>query len=680
MEDLKNNLNYEKNCFIDQSYNFKNSSFCLPSQQLIQDAISNNDFTLLDDMIVIPSIDSLEPIKFSDDIWTNYNLRTQNEAYRKANFESLPISFKSEIKVIGVYLLWFGVKKSKLSSTIRIIENLILISKYLVSVNVKSIFWLDREPIQKKFISDFTKGRSSGTIDNYFKSLSRLCDMKYTFFCDVGFYLKTNYKSLSATREDNQTYCMPMRILYEYWNSYIKYFDNLLINKNNWAYICKLNKRYRQYLLLKNLNKHHSRWMYFLSNHCQPDLEVIYNDTTCVTSNLVRKQELNGRLKYSDRYPKYIVRQDDIHDFYNKNALIACEVIQAMTGMRKSETVSIKFSSLIDENDWVGVKSVVYKNADEGGIEECWAASPYIKKVFSIITLLAKELYDVENFEDLYIKTDARSYMFRDKISLMRTQRNSENLLQWSEKNKIKLTESDVKEFWKLNPNIARPEDVKKIIKVGMIWPVRSHQYRRSIVVHLRRLDLVNMNHIIVQLKHLGKTVAAWYSEGALANSTYLGRISESFAKELELVELEFSASLAMKLQQGENLFGRGGKQLELQKDEGITKRTFQSFNHAKSLAKRKKKKVMSLGNGMYCLNGIECDFQAIAQSSNCRLDCENLVADRDSIPIWIARFNRFRYLYLMSVELNKPEASQEFLRLEMEFYKEALEFYEVIL
>ena len=83
MEDLTNNLSYEISRFVDQSYNFKTSSFSLPSKQLIQDAILNDDFTLLDYMIVIPSVDSFEPIKFSDDIWTNYNLRTQSEAYRK---------------------------------------------------------------------------------------------------------------------------------------------------------------------------------------------------------------------------------------------------------------------------------------------------------------------------------------------------------------------------------------------------------------------------------------------------------------------------------------------------------------------------------------------------------------------------------------------------------------------
>ncbi|TOB82876.1 hypothetical protein CGJ97_24410, partial [Vibrio parahaemolyticus] len=100
----------------------------------------------------------------------------------------------------------------------------------------------------------------------------------------------------------------------------------------------------------------------------------------CVTRNLIKKRSdeniesynnksykykknINGEIKevslssYNRRYPKYIIDIDDIFLFYNRNALIACEAIQSMTGMRKSESLSIKFDSIIDDNDWIGIKS-----------------------------------------------------------------------------------------------------------------------------------------------------------------------------------------------------------------------------------------------------------------------------------------------------------------------------------
>ncbi|WP_144211780.1 hypothetical protein [Shewanella donghaensis] len=651
-----------------------------PSLAIIKEALSSQNIDKLNNINVIPGTDVHSPIKFLDDIWTSKNLKSEAEGYRRANFIGLPKPLKDEIKVIGVYLLWFNFQKAKLSSLIRIIENLIVISKHLSELKIKSIFWLDREPIKEQFIIEFSKNRSEGTIDNYFKSLSKICDMKYTFFGDFGFFLKTNYKYLSPGRKDNQTFCMPIRVLNSYWNSYIDYFDNCNVNTKNWRYLTSLHRSYAQYLSDNNHKKHHSLWLKYLFEMCQNKLSEIHNDSSCVLSSLVIKQKLEGRKKYGNRFPEFIVRTDDIFDFYNRNALIACEAIQAMTGMRKSEAMSTKISSLIDEKDWVGVKSIVHKHADEGGIEEWWAAAPYIKKVFKFIRVLAKELFLDSDLESLYIKTDARVYMSNGSLVLMRTQRNSENLLNWSRSNNIVLVREDIEEFWQLNPNIERPDVVREVIKAGMTWPVKSHQYRRSIAVHIRRLDLVTMNQMSVQLKHIGKTVTDWYSEGALANSSYIGRISDSFAKELDKVDLEFSANIAMKFQFGKGLFGSGGKQLENQNKNDIKSLTFQSFNHAKSMAKRKKKKVMSLGNGMYCLNGIDCDFKSVIQSSNCKASCENLVADKESIPIWISRYNRYRVLYLKSVEEKKPEASQEFLRLEMEFYMQALTFYGVIL
>lgn len=693
------------NSYVDSNVDCEITSSILPSEKLIISSLENNDFHALSNIVIIPSTELKKAILFSDDIWTNKEFINEGEIYRKANFKNIPEKMKLEIKIIGLYLFWFSVKKAKVSSIIRIIENLIVISKTLSNINVESIFWLDRDPIRNKFISEFSSKRSSGTLDNYYKSLARICDMQHTLFGEYGFYLKTNFMKMSPQREVNQTYCMPIRILLSYWKSYIEYFNNLKIDQKNWTYITSLPYEYRKYLKNNNLNHHNSYWLCYIYEFCQKNLDEIFKSEHCEIRNLIMKRSdadikayndrtytylknIDGNLEevalacYNRRYPQYLVDMEDIYCFYNRVSLIACDAIQSMTGMRKSEALSIKFNSLIEDKDWVGVRSTLYKYADDGGVQEVWAAAPYVKEIFKKISLLAAPIFRVSENElqSLYIKTNAREFHSSGRYSLMKNQRTSERQLNWSEKNDIYISESDLVEFWQLNPNISDKERVKKHIYIGAKWPIESHQFRRSIAVHVRRLELVTMNQLVSHLKQLAKTIAEWYADGAVANSSFKGRIAESFAKELERADLERAATIAMKFQNGNNLYGKGGEHLESQKGSNINMKTYQSFQHALSLAKRRKSKIMSLGNGMYCMNGAECDFKAIVQSATCRPDCENLVADEDSIPIWLNRYNKLRLLYSRALKENQPIASQEFLRLEMESYKQALEFYGVIL
>ncbi|NOH98436.1 hypothetical protein [Vibrio sp. 99-70-13A1] len=709
MEDLIRNTSINEirpTDFVDQSVNSSIFKEQIPSVKVILSALNNKDYESLSNIVIIPSTQKdKEPIIFSNDIWTNKDFINEGEVYRKANFSDLSKGIKLELKIIGIFLFWFQSKKAKVSSIIRIIENLIVISKSLQSLNLNSIYSLDRDPIRNKFMATFNEGKSSGTIDNYFKSLAKLCDMQHTFFSDYGFFLKTNFINYSPKRKSNQTYCMPIDILLAYWSSYINYFENLKLNIKNWEYISSLPYKYREYLKLNKLKHHNNNWLFYLDEYCQQNLKDISLDTKCNTHNLVVKRTdedvnayknksytyekiVNGKIhnvplsSYNRRFPQYIVDMEDIYTFYNRVALVACEAIQAMSGLRKSEAVVLKFNCLVEDREYIGIKSTLFKGADEGGVEEVWAAAPYVKNIINKIIPLASAIFRLSPRElgSHYIKTNARAFHSSGIYSLMTSQRTSDRQLNWTESNEIYITKKDIDEFWQLNPNISLREKVECHIFVGGKWPIEHHQFRRSIAVHVRRLELVTMNQLSAQFKHIARTVTEWYSDGYLNMSNYKLTMAEEFAKELEKADLEVSAYMAMKFQNGSNLFGKGGKTLESQQDLDKKFKTYQSFSHAKSLAKRNKSKVMSLGNGMYCMNGTECDFKPVIQSSNCRTDCENLIADKDSIPIWISRYNRYRSLYQKSVDDNQPAASQEFLRLEMETYKQALEYYGVIL
>ncbi|MCU7940436.1 MAG: hypothetical protein KZQ74_05675, partial [gamma proteobacterium symbiont of Bathyaustriella thionipta] len=242
----------------------------------------------------------------------------------------------------------------------------------------------------------------------------------------------------------------------------------------------------------------------------------------------------------------------------------------------------------------------------------------------------------------------------------------------------LTISQDDYDEFFRFNRNLDDMEAVKKEIIVGASWPLRSHQYRRSIAVHSRRLKLVSNNTLTVQFKHLASTMTEWYCDGHQDEDTVKYKIPKLLADELQVLEAEMSAELAMRFQEGETLVGKGGENLIAQQKLPKNQRTFPSFKRAVSMAKRGRSVVISLGNGFYCMNGRDCDMKAIVQSSLCNPGCESLVADAESIPIWLHRFKHYDKLLKKAKTDVATDATITFLQLERDYYANALDQYEV--
>jgi hypothetical protein len=154
-------------------------------------------------------------------------------------------------------------------------------------------------------------------------------------------------------------------------------------------------------------------------------------------------------------------------------------------------------------------------------------------------------------------------------------------------------------------------------------------------------------------------------------------QIAEDFSREIDDATAELSATIAMKFQNGTHLFGEGGKQLLEQNQRENGPKIYPTFKAAKSMAKRNKQHLRSLGNGFYCMNGQTCEFKPIISSATCNPKCPSMIADDDSIPIWRARHNAYKAQLQEAIEKQVGTVTIEFLRLEVEFYEEALQKYD---
>jgi hypothetical protein len=142
--------------------------------------------------------------------------------------------------------------------------------------------------------------------------------------------------------------------------------------------------------------------------------------------------------------------------------------------------------------------------------------------------------------------------------------------------------------------------------------------------------------------------------------------------------QAQLSAELALQFQATEGLYGKGGKVLEATRELQESAKVYPTLKKATNMALRGKSTLKSLGNGMYCLNGQNCKISGIVQSAKCDTKCENLVASELAIGHWQSKYNYYTKLLSNTIGHKKSEAQVEYLKLEQQFFKEALEYYGV--
>lgn len=677
----------------------------LPSEQLLYDALNQNKITLIDNLIIIPSSNIKESILFSADYWSNKMITYSGETVRAVNFKGLNDQLKFEVKILGVCILWLFNKNSKLPSLIRNIENIVKIARTCQSLGIKSIYDLNRAPILEKFRAEFEKSdiRSAATIRNYYMSLNSATNINHTKLAELGFELRIGLSDLLPERKSNQVYCMPFDILASIWKSFMDYFDNISIDINSLRRIALINKEFINKSNIKILIRHSkiNRICEKFESYCifhESDLEYIYNLGAPFRDNIIVKRSdkdiehlrqrdnfinsENKQVNIIREYAKYRINKLEWTNYYNTIVITARAAIQSMTGMRISEAKTITFGSLIEEDNYVGVKAILSKFASENGEDQDWAAAPYIVKIFNKITMIAEAFFDIpkEELNNYPICLNAKKFAASGKLEIMLHQRQSEFFANWSKTHNILISKENLKDFYSLNPNIENPKAIESEIFEDAFWPIKTHQFRRSIAVHSRRLGLIEMSDLSWQYKHLTRTMTEWYGIGGIENSIHNKAIPEAMAKELAEIDIKIAATNAIKFQEGSNLYGKGGQLLASQKGKHDLEKVYPSLKKAITMARRNKSKLMSLGNGLFCLNGQNCSMATIVQSAKCNPNCENLVADKDSIPIWIKRYNHYKQQLNTALDSKQSDATCDYFRLEMDYYKDALEYYGVIL
>lgn len=662
---------------------------------LLKHAIDINDYSILSEATVIPQAKRVfgkfvdkgsvipKAVKFSDDEWSNRFCRaTAHIAIRSSDYKKIKnMSMRNEARVIAASWLWFITNRysSKLSSIIRKIENLILIYGVLEKLDCESFFDTNNPVVAKALVLHLSTGRSLRSQRNLLLtansvSLVNSLNLGGKYTSTANFI--TNKKK-SEWNDSNQHYCIPFRIFMEYWRYYIELLNNEFrdVNYSELTELINALKLFyeRSNNEKLNLKKRANKFELYCRDEIQKLLKKLAHSDWTLMRHVVR---LNDSERYGAKGQYFRVYPQELQNwlYYINNSASLC--VQTMTGMRDSERKEIKLGGLIKDGEVVGVITTFHKFAPDNGISDIYAAPKYIENIFENLRKLYSSLLNVDTDTLNQIPLSGihfYEYLVNKKLISVASSHYIKRISKHREQANITITDIDLQEFNLLNPNINDRKRIDREIYVGAPWPFKTHDSRRSIAVHLKRLDLVSTNDLVRQFKHFSYTQTEWYMSG-FEHDGKKYQLAEDFCREIDTASAELSASLAMKLQIGKRLVGKGGEQLAEQQANDKAPKIYPSYKVAKSMAKRNKQHLRSLGNGFYCMNGQNCELKTIISSASCNIDCPNMIADQDSIPIWRRRYSEYR-TQLVNAEKNQAsEATIEFLNLEVQFYQEALQ------
>lgn len=660
------------------------------SENLVVEALINNDFSKLQNCVVVPKQndgvdeylnEDIGATLFSHDCWTNRHLvRRINESVRTARFHFIKNNeMRMEAKWICASILWWsrdGKKISKLSSMLRNFEQIIQIYRMMEELNCRSIFWLNREPISQSFKEVINTGRCEGTTKNMLSALGLLCDFEGTAVGELGYYLKYDPRKVlfeNGGGDSNQTYAMPYRIMMSIWEGVVSNVEKWKgLDHDLFFDLVDLYDDYNKWSDRHKYKKMETSQAYYWRDHAQARIKELHDrakDTVLECVFYVSAQK---------RWAGFTqINPSELSRIYGRMALDCINCIQCMSGMRVSETKGLYLSSLKYDHGVVVFTSWLQKWAAEGGQREEWAAADFAAEAFNLLASVNKRVLggEVENLASVPIRINFRSWLSQRKVEPMVSQRQTDWARSFADNHRIEITEADLAEFKILNPNLNNPDRAYEEIVVGAPWPLRAHQYRRSIAVHTKRLNLATGNDRNWQFKQMTQKITDWY-ESYCPDEV----LPVSFVEEMVLADLEQSAALGVRFQKEGLLIGKGGEQLMSQRDKREHLQLFPNMKTAISLAKRKKTQLTSLGNGFYCMNGFGCDFKPVVQSSSCNPDCPTMVAGAESIPFWQEQYIRYTKLLDAAVSNHDSSSTISFLELERDFYKGALEYYGVSL
>lgn len=298
-------------------------------------------------------------------------------------------------------------------------------------------------------------------------------------------------------------------------------------------------------------------------------------------------------------------------------------LLLSFSGMRINEVFNIKidgFNVVNSEPKMYVIRS--FETKITGGQVVDYVTSPIIKDVFDVlikIHSLTKKYDNTANNEQLF--TSSKHQKLIGYGNLLNA---SINLKEYAKDLNLFISKEDVKESELIN-------GYRDYIKEGEIWPLASHQFRRTLIVNFVSHRLGSINAVKQQVKHMFASMTEYYAKNSnLAESFDLNvvkEISESIENELleegvrQYKNIYYSSDI---------LAGEKGKEIMNSRDVA----NVLSDDEIKQLFKTGLYKLSKSLYG-YCTKGNLCDKKEAIDPTFCGAKCNTMIITKESALNW---------------------------------------------
>jgi hypothetical protein len=261
--------------------------------------------------------------------------------------------------------------------------------------------------------------------------------------------------------------------------------------------------------------------------------------------------------------------------------------IQAFTGMRYDEVINLPYSCLEevkrdgDPRPHYIVKGTVTK-LSHGKIKRVkWITSSSGSEAIRLAQRFALMLYKTHGIEPSEDDNEINNfYLFPNPSYGLYGKRHRVSDLKLKDYPRLRarlcpiIENEDLLELENIDP--FREWNLEKAFKVGHLWPLASHQFRRSLALYAQASGLVSLPSLKRQLQHITIEMSLYYSKGSAFAKNFIGDVHKEkhFGQEYQEMQpvsqyLAYAAQVLMGDQS--DLFGGHGQwaKLRLRDDEG---------------------------------------------------------------------------------------------------------------
>lgn len=583
--------------------------------------------------IAVSFNESLRPISFwSDDVWDFSNLNIKKKIidisqYREIMTDELYEEFK-----LSVYSLFLSSYASGYKTDIiKIASSLVSFFEDINKLGFKSLLDINDEFKFLKLLEK-TKGvYSSSTLITKLISLRSIEKLNlHALPLDIGLNSKKRtFKNSSFSIDDiakkyaNQKKIDKEQSLYIPQKIHSKLISECInVIERNTSILRNINNLLEEdYLIFEDLTKKQISKGITDKSIIVDRIRIYrsYNNDSLSVKELLVKHNLDKRFENYESIKKEC-RLMSVASF--------C-LIATFTGMRSDEIFNIKINGYKKVNTSPKMHIIrSFETKISGGQDVDYITSPIIEKVFDSLLMIqgiTRKYGDPINVNKLFCLEKRQKLLSYGDKSQMR-----KNMKNFIKEIGLKVDKESFGEHQKIN-------GINESVKVGEVWPLKSHQFRRTLIMNFVAHNLSDISAVKQQVKHMYATMTEYYANNSQVLSQLHLNQSSSIISEIEEEKLSENIRKYKEFYYGKDILS-GVKGHEIRQERNIV--AILSDEDIKVMFKTGAYKLTRSTYG-FCTKGDLCDKSDIADPSFCGMSCSTMIITKDNALEWKKLYNR---------------------------------------